>query len=73
MNAWDLIKRELRQRLSAESYNNWVALTSFVQVDGTVLVVSVPDAAAKQWLESEYCDLIRSLVQGLGLRLTGVR
>jgi len=73
MNAWDLIKRELRQRLSAESYNNWVALTSFVQVDGTVLVVSVPDAAAKQWLESEYGDLIRSLVQGLGLRLTGVR
>ena len=73
MNAWDLIKRELRQRLSAESFNNWVALTSFVQVEGTVLVVSVPDGAAKQWLESEYGDLVRTLVQGLGLRLTGVR
>ena len=67
MNFWEHIQQSLRQKLSAESYENWFRGTSFQGVDGESLLVAVPDRETKAWLETEYGNLVRSTVADLGL------
>ena len=51
MNSWDLIRNYLQQKLSAQSYDNWLKGTSFLETDGATLFVSVPDRETREWLE----------------------
>src|SRR5262245_8777844 len=67
MNAWDQIKKELQSTLTAESYENWVSRTRFGRLDNDCLVVSVPDEATKQWLETEYSGQVRTIISRLDL------
>jgi len=73
MNLWDQIKRQLASRLSAESYQNWVVNTTFSKVQHDTLWVSVPNAETRVWMESEYSELIRSILQSLNLGVHSVR
>ncbi|MGI8990201.1 MAG: chromosomal replication initiator protein DnaA [Bryobacteraceae bacterium] len=72
MNPWDLIKQQLELTLSSESYQNWVNRTRFVQIDGRLLRVQVPDRQTRTWMETEYGDQVRKLVAGLGMGLNEV-
>ena len=54
MNYWDQIRDYLQQKVSAESYDNWLKGTAFVGLDGDTLFVSVPDRETRAWLETEY-------------------
>lgn len=72
MNAWDLVKERLQSRLSDESYQNWVSRTKFLNVDGQVLHVSVPDHQTQKWLRSEYGDLVRTVIRDLDLNVEDV-
>jgi chromosomal replication initiator protein len=65
MNPWDEIKNQLEGKLSPESYQSWVRRTSFAGLDHQTLVVSVPDAETKTWLETEYSDQIHALISSL--------
>ena len=73
MNTWDLIKRQLEQRLTPDSYENWVSRTEFSHIDGHWVWVSVPNEATRNWMESEYGDLVGSLLRAVGLGLHGVK
>ncbi|MFB3829941.1 MAG: chromosomal replication initiator protein DnaA [Bryobacteraceae bacterium] len=72
MNPWDQIRRQLEQRLSAESFHNWVSRTSFAGMDGSVLLVNVPDEDTKAWMESEYSGYVSGIIRNLGLRISEV-
>lgn len=72
MNPWDQIKQELKSSLSAESFQNWVCRTSFSGCDGNTLLVAVPDAETKAWLESEYTEQVFSIVRRLRLSVDSV-
>jgi chromosomal replication initiator protein len=72
MNPWEQVKRQLESRLSPESYQNWVSRTTFGQMDGTTLVVCVPDEETKAWMESEYCGEVHAIVRTLGLGIQEV-
>jgi len=72
MNAWDQIKRELQSALTAESYENWVSRTRFGRLDNHRLIVSVPDEATKNWLESEYAGQVYSIIRKLDLSVRDV-
>ncbi len=72
MNPWDLVKQQLELTLSSESYQNWVNRTRFVQIDGRLLRVQVPDRQTRTWMETEYGDQVRKLVAGLGMGLNEV-
>ena len=65
MNAWDQIKVQLASTLSTESFDNWVSRTALDRVEGETLHVFVPDQQTRQWLESEYGDLIHSMVRNV--------
>lgn len=58
MNLWDEIKSRLARKLSAESFQNWVAPTSFERLDDGVLWVAVSSEANRGWLEQEYGDAV---------------
>ncbi len=72
MNEWEQIKIHISGRLSSESYQNWLAKTSFHQVDGEILRVTVPNDATRAWLEEEYADLVTSSIRELRLRIQRV-
>ena len=67
MDVWERIKEQLAGQISSESFQNWVAGTVFHKLDGDTLFVAAPNAATKEWMESEYADLTRSVVQTLRL------
>ncbi|HKD05302.1 MAG TPA: chromosomal replication initiator protein DnaA [Bryobacteraceae bacterium] len=64
-NPWELIKAELRRRLSAESFENWIAGTHFAGVEGRTLLVHAPDANCVAMIEEEYLKTIESIVRAL--------
>src|SRR5215510_10195340 len=72
MNFWDQISRYLQQKISHESYDNWLRETSLVAGDGDTLYVSTPDRQTRTWLETEYSQLIRNAIRELGLTIRRV-
>ena len=67
MNSWDRIRSYLQEKVSAESYDNWLKGAVYVRTEGATLFVSVPDRETRTWLEKEYAALVRSGLQELGL------
>lgn len=67
INAWEQIKTYLGTKLSGESYQNWLAKTSFQGLADGVLYVAVPNEATRAWMEEEYADLITSAIRSLTL------
>jgi chromosomal replication initiator protein len=67
MNYWDQIREYLRQKISAESYENWLSGTSFAGAAGDTLFVAVPDRGTRSWLEREYAVLVQGALDDLAL------
>ena len=67
MNFWDQIRKYLEQKLSAESYANWIKGTAFVGMDSGTLFVSTPDRTTQEWMEKEYVALVKSAIRELDL------
>ncbi len=67
MNAWDLVKRRLENKLSEDSFHNWVSKTSFKRLEGNVLWVMTPNEQTKRWMEEEYGDLVQQCCSTLEL------
>jgi chromosomal replication initiator protein len=67
MNPWDQIKQQLEVILSTEGFQNWVSRSTFRQLAGGSLHVSVPNAESKAWLETEYADHVTSAIRKLSL------
>jgi chromosomal replication initiator protein len=69
---WDQIKGQLAERLSAESFQNWLAPTQQQGQAGGRLVVRVPSEASKVWMEQEYAEDVAAAIQALGLGISRV-
>src|SRR5258705_5545461 len=72
MNTWDLIKRLLESRLSADTYQNWVSKTEFSHIQDNKLCVAVPNAETRDWMDSEYSSLVNSMLREMGLGVSSV-
>ncbi len=72
MNTWDLIKKQLESKLSADSYQNWVSKTHFSHIENNKICVAVPNEETRAWMDAEYSSLVDSTLQELGLSLSGV-
>jgi chromosomal replication initiator protein len=53
MNIWDQILERLQLKLSQQTFENWLANTSFLYLEQSSLYVSVPDRETGAWLEAE--------------------
>src|SRR3954471_14723907 len=67
MNLWDRILKNLQQKVSHESYENWLKGTAFLGQDGDTLFVSTPDRETRTWLETEYAGPIHTALRELGM------
>ncbi len=67
MNVWELIKRKIAAKLSTESFHNWFAQTSLREFEFETLWVSVPNEAARVYIEQEYGDLVFAAVRELNI------
>jgi chromosomal replication initiator protein len=67
MNPWDQIREYLQQRVSAQSFDNWLRGTAFAGIDGETLYVSTPDRETRTWLETEYAEMVTAGIRELGL------
>ncbi len=65
-NPWDSIKEQLQEKLSAESFENWIKRTKFGGVDGKNLLVVVPDGHTIALIADEYGGQINALAAALG-------
>jgi chromosomal replication initiator protein len=72
MNVWDQIRQHLQNKITAESYNNWLRGTAFLGMDGDTLFVSAPDRETRTWLETEFGTPVRSAIRELGLSVRHV-
>ena len=72
MNTWNLIKRQLETRLSADTYQNWVSKTEFSHIEDNKICVVAPNEETRDWMESEYSPLISSMLREMGVGLSGV-
>jgi len=66
-NPWDRIRNYLQEKMSAESYDNWLKGTAYVRTEGAALFVSAPDRETRIILEKEYSALVRSAILELAL------
>ena len=62
----------MQQKVSTESYDNWLKGAVYGRTEGATLFVSVPDHETRTWLEKEYAALVRSGLQELGLPIEHV-
>jgi chromosomal replication initiator protein len=72
MNTWDLIKIQLKSKLSTDSYQNWISKTEFSHIQDKTLCITVPNEETRTWLTTEYSNLVDSVMRELGLSLSGV-
>ena len=70
MNTWDLIKRQLETKLSPDTFQNWVSKTEFSHIHDSTLCVAVPNEATRDWMDSEYAGLVRTLLKDMGLGIS---
>src|SRR3954469_1122347 len=72
MNTWELVKRQLESRLSADSFQNWISKTEFSHVQDNKLFVSVPNDETRTWLLTEYSSMVASILRDMCVDLAGV-
>ena len=72
MNAWELIKKKLGSKLSAEAFQNWFDRTALREFGDGTLWVSVPSESAKRYIEQEYSELVDAAIKDLNLPIQQV-
>ena len=73
MNVWEHILKNLQLKLSQQAFDNWLASTSYIGLEGGVLLVSVPDRETRAWLEAELALPVKEAIRELGLPVQEVR
>jgi len=63
---WQLIKDQLEQILSAESFANWIVRTRFSGIEKKILIVTAPDQQTVRFLAEEYGKQIDGLAVASG-------
>jgi len=65
MNVWEQVLSHIQPRTNPQTYNTWFRPTRLAAVKGKILLVQVPEAAFRQWLEETgartVCDGLRAV------------
>ena len=72
MNAWEEIKQSLAKRVRTEAFQNWVARTSYKNLADGCLTVTVPNELTRDWMQTEYAGLVRSIIRDHDLPVSAI-
>ncbi len=70
---WQTALGELQVGLSRANYDTWFKDTAIISEEDDVFLVGVPNAFAREWLESKYRSQVRTALQHLVGRTVDVR
>ncbi|WP_018131402.1 chromosomal replication initiator protein DnaA [Effusibacillus pohliae] len=70
---WQKALSLLEQTLSKPSFETWFKATKPLSLEGSTLVVSVPNDFARDWLESRYLGIIKETLSAITLRDMSVK
>ena len=62
---WENLLSLVRGRVAGGVFDAWIKPASFVRLDGSNLVIEVPDSFFKRWLEEHYSSTIREAAMEL--------
>jgi chromosomal replication initiator protein len=65
MDAWEVVRQRVREKVSQEAFENWFARTRFLNEESGLIRVLAPDNVTKQWIEQEYSPMLREALSGL--------
>jgi len=66
VTVWDEVLTKVEGKVNRHSFATWFRSTTFQQLDGTRLVVSVPNAQFKEWLAKNYLGVIGESLAEIG-------
>ena len=69
-DSWELISREIRQRVSADGYERWFSGVRALSVSDDTIVLSVPNPIHQFFIESNYMPIVKESIAGV---LPGIR
>ncbi len=64
---WDRIRQSLSERLSEASFREWIAPCEPASLEGHRLLLTVPSAAAKLWIEQQFAEELNDALVAVGL------
>ncbi|PYQ22239.1 MAG: chromosomal replication initiator protein DnaA [Acidobacteria bacterium] len=66
MNLWDEILAKVESKVNRHSFATWFRPTSYLSLDGSRLLVGVPNAQFREWLTKNYQGVLTEALQELG-------
>lgn len=70
---WGAVRRAIQSQVSDERYRNWILCSRQIGLEGTQLIVAVPDEGTIIFLEDEFQPLIDNTARALQRRIEHVR
>ena len=66
MNLWDEILAKIESKVNRHSFATWFRPTSYLSLDGSRLLVGVPNAQFREWLTKNYQGVLTEALHELG-------
>jgi len=67
MNIWESVLSAVERRVNHESFTTWFRPIGFVELDGTVLRLNVPDRVFEDWILNNYWDVLEESLNEAGI------
>jgi chromosomal replication initiator protein len=65
-NIWDEVLARIDVKINRHSYNTWFKPTTYVEDQGSAIVVRVPNALFSDWLNKHYSAVLNEALSDLG-------
>jgi len=72
MDVWESVKDKLSSRITWENFQSWFARTAYEGESEERLIISVPNAETKDWVEKEFATHVLAVLREMRLRYTAV-
>lgn len=61
---WNLVLAEMEQSLSKANFQTWFSGTGLYKIDGSEVIIAVPNDFVKDWLDSKYKLQVLEIIRG---------
>ena len=60
---WNLVQKEMKNKLGAEIYESWLKKINFVEEFNNYILLTVPTRFIRDWITSRYLDQILQIIK----------
>lgn len=67
MNIWESVLSAVEKRVNHESFTTWFKPIGFIEMDGALLKLKVPDRVFEDWILNNYWDILEESLDEAGI------